>query len=56
MSKNRKPNSMTSGHVIGGVIFILIMIGLVLFAAGYDPETPYSTPFFDNVANAVQWR
>ena len=56
MNKNRNPNNFTFGHVVGAVIFILIMIGLIVFAAGYDPESQFNNSFFEDVSNAVQWR
>ncbi len=56
MNKNRNPNGVSFGHVVGAVIFILVIIGLVLFAAGYNADDRYSNGFFNDVSSAVHWR
>lgn len=52
--KSRKPISI--GNIISAVVFIVLMVAMVLFAMAYDPGEQFSSSFFEDVANAIQWK
>lgn len=56
MKKQSKRSQITGGQIFGVIFFISLLIGLVVFAAGYTPGSDYSNSFFEDVSNAVQWR
>ena len=56
MKKRKKLNKPATGQIIGAILFISLMVGLVMFAAGYNADESFSSSFFEDVSNAVQWR
>ena len=56
MKKRKKLSKPATGQVIGAILFISLLVGLVMFAAGYNADGNFSSSFFDDVSNAVQWR
>lgn len=56
MRTGKKNKSLNPGQLVAAIVFVVVMFGLVLFAAYYDPQRPFSNGFFEDVSNAVQWR
>jgi hypothetical protein len=56
MNKRRKSSDLSFGRIASAIFFIALMVGLVLFAVSYDPQSQFSSNFFEDVSNAVQWR
>jgi len=55
MKKRKSSLGKSIGRVIAATIWILIMVGLVLFNIYYDPSKQYSGSFFDDVGETMQW-
>ena len=56
MKKTRQHNEFGLARIIGALIFALLLLGLVVFTFTYDPEKQFSSSFFEDVSDAVQWR
>ena len=56
MTEFKKRNKLSRGQIISAIIFIVLMIAMVLFAIAYNPDQQFSSSFFEDVANSVQWK
>ena len=56
MPKSKKTRNYDLGQVIGGIIFISLLLGLVLFGMFYETGSQFDSSFFEDVSNAIQWK
>ena len=56
MSKGKKHHNLDKSQIIGAIIFIVLIISLILLGLTYDPDGQYTSSFFEDVSNAIQWK
>ncbi|MCW8955644.1 MAG: hypothetical protein OQL09_02080 [Gammaproteobacteria bacterium] len=54
---NRKHRrKLDKSEIIGAIIFIALLLTLILLGLAYSPDDNFSSSFFEDVSNAVQWK
>lgn len=56
MSNRKNRKKLDISEFIGAIIFIALISGLILLGMAYTPDSNFSSSFFDDVSNAVQWK
>ena len=56
MSNRNKRHKFDKSEIISAIIFILLIFTLALLGFTYNPDGTFSSSFFDDVSNAVQWK
>ncbi len=56
MPDKQHRSSVNLAQVAGATLFISLFIGLILLAIFYQPDNSFSSNFFDDVANKMQWK
>lgn len=56
MNSQKKRHEFDKSEIIGAIIFIALILALVLLGLTYSPDGTFSSSFFEDVSNAVQWK
>lgn len=56
MSRKPKRTNIDMAQLVGAAIFISVFVGLLLLGLFYNPDDQFSSSFFEDVANAIQWK
>jgi len=56
MISHKKRHKFDKSEIIGAIIFITLILALVLLGLTYSPDAKFSSSFFEDVSNAVQWK
>jgi len=56
MPYRNKRKRIDLSQLLGAIIFIALFIGLAFLGMFYNSDTPFSSSFFEDVSNAMQWK
>lgn len=56
MSRKTVHSRIDIAQLADAMIIISLFVGLLLPGAFYNPDDPFSSSFFEDVANAIQWK
>lgn len=56
MSNRKNRRKLDKGEIIGAIIFIALILGLILLGLTDSPDDNFSSSFFEDVSNAIQWK
>lgn len=56
MPNKRKSKAFPTAEVVGGIIFVSLFISLILLAVFYDSSIEFTSSFFEDVSEAIQWK
>ena len=56
MPRKRKQLNIDAAQIVGAVIIISLFTGLLLLGLFYNPDNQFSSSFFEDVSNAIQWK
>lgn len=56
MSNRKNRHKFEKSEIIGAIFFIALVLGLILLGLTYNQDENFSSSFFEDVSNAIQWK
>lgn len=56
MSNRKNRHRFDKSEIIGAIIFIALVLDLILLGLDYSHDDNFSSSFFEDVSNAIQWK